>query len=179
MLPLKIKRGEIKEDCLILETKEKKMEIPWEEIKLLQLGILEEELPSPQKPNYGIQKIIRKIFFGESEKDYLIKSHRKIYLLNFFIKDEILQLDSSNVDYRSFLKEAEYISLNNFKKLIQGFLKFLKNTYLDPSLLAFLKNNKEDIKSYKNIYDFELEGNYLLKDLSKLILAGDFLKDVN
>ncbi len=153
-LPIRVKGGTIHPEHLFLETAEEIIEVPWEKIKLLSLGVIEEKVGMEELPRSFIRNVLRSIFYGEKMKEV-----RKTYLLDIFVEgaEVPFRLDSSFINYRSFLPRPSHISIQNFKKLLNIFVHQARDSRLALSLVAFLCGRMTEVKGFGSIYDYEIE----------------------
>lgn len=172
-LPFRVREGCFEEDVLILEN----IEIPWEDISLLSLAIIEWEVKAAEGPQTMVQKMIGKSLMGREEEKGAGKGRQTsdIYILDIFVEgyDQAFRVDSANLNYRQFLDEIGYISLHNFYKFIVKLCRGAVNARVDPSIVAFLARKRHEIRRYGATYDFELEVQNFLNNLDSMIPQAD------
>jgi len=159
-IPLRVKAGRITEDCLCLEIADEMVEIPWENIQLLTLGVIEQQVGLGELPRSIIRNIVRSLLFGEKvNEEVKTKEVRKIYLLDIFVEgqESAFRVDSSFINYRSFFPRVIHISIQNFKKLLNLFASRAKASRLALSLVAFICSRMDEVKKFNSVYDYEIE----------------------
>ena len=169
-IPHRVKSGNVGRKTLHLNIGKGSVDIAWENIELIALGVIQEELVS-KEPKSRIRRFLRKYFFGESERVDRKRVYREFYLLDIYVKEEEApyRIDQTTVNYREFLSSVGYVSLENFRILVKSIVSRSSNASLDPSLVAFLTRSKQEMRKYPTIYDFELQCQYYRENINKLI----------
>lgn len=179
-LPLRIKSGSFEKQCFSIETAGEIFEIPWENIELLTLGVVEEDVGNPQGPKSGLRNLIRKVFFGEeTSQNALKRAVREVYLIDVFVKELAtpFRIESTSVNYRKLLPEAGFVSFLNFLELVKVISRRAVAARVDASCFALMKGRRENVRRYPAIYDFDLESQTARKNLSNQCLRGDLFPD--
>jgi hypothetical protein len=158
-LPQRVLSGSMKADGLEIGTREKKDFLPWNKIKLLCLGIVEEPfLESPTNFYLQLKQALKNLFFAE-KREKQEEQKRQILYLEIFVEDEQqpFRIESTSLDYRGFLDKVEYVSENNFKLFLKKLVEQIPDCVLDESIHAFLNNKKSVIRRFGNLYEFQRE----------------------
>lgn len=159
-LPVRVKSGAMTDDCLHIITSCDEKDIEWASIEYICLGAIDEATRGTEAPKSNMRKVFSKIFFGEQSKDEIEKAPmRTSYVIDIYTKNQecAFRLDSSNINYKSFLEDVSYMSFHNFKILLQKLVDNAKNSYFNKSAIALLLRKKDKIQRYSSIYDFELD----------------------
>ncbi|MBI3925257.1 MAG: hypothetical protein HY319_06930 [Armatimonadetes bacterium] len=168
-LPSRVRSGSMEEESLVLEG----AEIPWEDITLIGLGIVEWVVKDAEGPQTMVQKMIGKALMGREEEKGSGKGKQTsdVYFLDLFAQghDQAFRFDSATVNYRQFLDDVGYISLHNFYKLVIQLCRRAVNARFDPSMAAFVERRRHEVRRYGAIYDFELEIQNFMNRLDTMI----------
>lgn len=159
-LPTRVKSGEFTADAVVLETSGGRWVIEWNRVELLTLGIIEEPFGNAEAQKSNLRSMVRKLFFGESQSDdRRVRKVRDVFLLDMFVQGQAhpYRFDGATVNYRAFLGDVSYASSQNFARLVMRIVRDSSEARLDASLLAYLYGQREKIRHYGAIYDFELE----------------------
>lgn len=156
-LPQRIVNGSIKPEGFEIFTAEKKQLIPWNSIQLVCLGLVEEPALEMPKNFYTQIRDAFKHFFSKEEKQNEGQPVRQTYYLEMFVSGQALPLrmESTSINYRSFIEEVDYVSSSNFKKFLQLLTAKLPDCVFTESIYAILENQKSNIKKFGNIYEFQ------------------------
>ncbi|MFH1454406.1 MAG: hypothetical protein ABIH00_10595 [Armatimonadota bacterium] len=175
----RVKTGKFTDKALIIylgkETPEEYI-IPWTDIELVSLGVLHEKPPSASSEMSPLRKKVREVLFKESKQEQRIQPDiRKHYIIDIFIKDtkNIYRFDSAYINYRAFLDQIEYVTLNNFKKFLIKLNKHLKNVNVTPDMEYFINNQMHKIFICESIFDFEIYNTQYLKKLRSGEIKSD------
>lgn len=159
-LPNRVKSGVFTSSGLSLETGAGRGLIEWGRVELLALGIIEEAVGNAEAQKSGLRSMVRKMFFGENQSEQQrVRKTRDVFLLDIFVADQShpYRVDGATVNYRAFLGEVSYASGQNFHRLVTRIVRDSAEARLDASLLAFLHGQREKIRRYGAVYDFEME----------------------
>lgn len=159
-LPNRVKSGEFTPSGIALETSAGRANVAWESVELLALGIIEEPFGSAESQKSGLRSMVRKLFFGENQgEEQRVRKVRDVFLFDMFVRGQAqpYRFDGATVNYRAFLGDVSYASGQNFSRLVTRIVRDSLEARLDASLLAFLHGQREKIRHYGAIYDFELE----------------------
>jgi hypothetical protein len=156
-LPQRIVNGSMKPEGFEVIIAEKAQLIPWNNIQLVCLGLVEDPVLETPKNFYNQIRDTLKNFFSKEKNQAETPLVRQIYYLELFAagQDLPLRMESTSINYRSFIQEADYISENNFKKFLSLLTAKLPDCVFTESIYAILKNQKSDIKKFGNIYEFQ------------------------
>lgn len=171
-IPIRIKSGRIENDQMVIHTSKTTKKISWEDIELLSLGIVHVEKGTGEAPKSGIRIRLRQILLGDPDRQMDKKKEwRNTYLLDIYVKGEQTpyRIDHSSINYRSILKNPGYVSSSNFRKLVIKIAYHSNNARLDPCMIAYIAQEKNKLKFYNTVYDFELESQVYRKHIHKLI----------
>ncbi|MCD6309686.1 MAG: hypothetical protein J7M18_03165 [Candidatus Eremiobacteraeota bacterium] len=159
-LPIRVRGGGIDGEYLVLYTTAEKKHIALEDIKLICLGIIREVIGDFDSPRSFLRNLLRSILFGEKEMDRQVpKTYREVYLVDIYVGESEIpyRIDSSFFDYRDFLEELEYISINNFRKLFRLLAESATSSMFDKNSVAFLRMRTQDLRKVASIYDYDLD----------------------
>jgi len=176
-MPLRVKSGGLEPDVLLIYTANSVNKIDWAKVELLSLGIIREEVIGGKTPKSVVRMRLRQMLLGDDSKNSdKVQAFRDTYLLDIYVRGEEspYRIDSSNVDYRSFLLKCGYSSSKNFRILLKKIAFYSRNSRLDPGIVAYLKRIKENLRIYKTVYDFELDSQKYRINLERLVLREDF-----
>jgi len=160
LLPRRIRSAILKEKGLLAITSQGEIMIPWESVVFVFFGIVNEEVGFSEINKSGIRKMLRKVFLGEEhDQQQPQKTFRQVHLMDIFVKGEErgYRIHGSHFNYPSVLDNVEYISENNFRRLMAGILKYCSCCFFNRSAQSFLLRDKDNVKFYASVYDFELE----------------------
>jgi hypothetical protein len=175
-LPMRVRSGSFLSDHFVIETSQEVFEIPWDKIELLALGIVEEEVGETEGPKSGMRNFIRKVFFGdETSQKGTKKQMREVYLLDMYVGklDVPFRFESTSINYRKLLKEAGYVSFQNFMNLAQSIARHCTASRFDASCFEFLSGRKDLARRYGSVYDFDLESHTARAQLKDQRLRSD------
>lgn len=159
-LPNRVKSGEFTSAGIAIETNAGRATVAWENVELLTLGIIEEPFGSAESQKSGLRSMVRKLFFGENQgEEQRVRKVRDVFLFDMYVRGQAqpYRFDGATVNYRAFLGEVSYASGQNFSRLVTHIARDSCDARLDGSLLAFLHGQREKVRHYGAIYDFELE----------------------
>lgn len=157
--PQRILAGSILSEGLEVVLMEHKEILPWDKIRMVFLGIVEEPgLQIPPTTYMHMKQAVSKIFTPEEKgkQEQRSHAHEKVYI-EFFVVDHAkpFRMESTSLDYRGFLSEREYVSENNLKKLLSKLSEKLPDCKFDNSVLAYLANQKGSVSRFPNVYEFQ------------------------
>ena len=171
-LPARIKAGRFSPQGMVLETAGGSVEVPWGDVELLCVGVLEESVGSPREARSPMRNMVRQVFFGENRRDEeKIRKVRDVWILDVYVAGQAVpyRFDASSVNYRSFFGEVSYMSHQNFLRLVASVAHECRESRLNGSATALLLRQKERVKHYASIQDFELESSQCRHRLSHQI----------
>ncbi|MBQ7530034.1 hypothetical protein IJT10_09100 [bacterium] len=161
-LPIRVRAGSIYEEGLSYESARESGRIKWPEVRYVALGLIKERVEQ-NSSNYLMQRVVEGMKKGgaSSGKDEgKIVSYKSTYLLDIYLHDhsELLRFDSSFVNYRSFLKErTAHVSFQNFFRLVHDICIRCKGAEFTASVAPFLLWQRDKVRDYVSIYDYENE----------------------
>lgn len=163
-LPNRIKSGHFTENALVGETSGATVEIPWENIEHVALGMIVER--SEQEASaYKMQKLVKNFSrmaqgnVRDDDKDKII-TLKPTNFLDLYCSDreEPLRFDSSSINYRSFLKDKlSHVSFQNFFRLVREVCQHCQKADFTESVQAFLAWKRDKVKMYNTVHDFEYD----------------------
>lgn len=159
-IPVRIKSGCFKENCLSITTGCEELNIDWASVEYICLGVIDEDAGGGDAPKSNMRNMIRKLFFGDKPQDEQTKPQKKTqYILDIYAKDRACayRFDSTNINYKAFLEEVSYISLHNFKRLLQALSEHARESYFNRSAVALLIKRQDKCHRYASVTDFELD----------------------
>jgi len=175
-LPTRVKAGEFTPTSLAMETSTGRVVIPWQQVELITLGVIEEGL-GEKTSRSGVRNMVRKLLFGESSQEQQQKPRiRETWLLDVYTVDNpsAYRFDSGMVNYRSFLGQVSYSSAQNFLRLAARLVSSASDSRLDASVMALLSGQRDRIRRYGAVYDYELESAQQRARLAEQKPRGDF-----
>lgn len=154
--PQRFSAGAMKDEGLEVALRERTELLPWDLIRMVCLGIVEEPAIQIHPTLYmQIKQSLKKVF-DKQRQDEQAPLRQNVYLEIFVAdKDQPFRAESTNLNYRGFIEEVEYVSENNFKKLLKKLMDRLPNCEFDESYWAYVSNKKENVKRFGNIYEFQ------------------------
>jgi hypothetical protein len=172
-IPVRVRGGSADKETLTLNTLNSDEVINWEDVELICLGVIryakKEKIPDSQ-----IRKMVRGLLFGEENtpepEEYTVTQFLDIYVRNC---QAPFRIDKDNINYKSFLMTASYVSSQNFEPLVKRIVFFAKSARLNPSLFAYLAGKKEKIYKYKSSYEFQEDCEKNRKNLENLPSRSD------
>lgn len=175
-LPLRGKRGSFQEDRLVVETASEAMEIPWEHVRLVAVGVIR-EFRETETQAYQIEKwasTASRMVRGGMDKSRVVSKH-ETYLMDLYIQGlhEPLRFDSAQVDYRAFLDKVLYVSFQNFFRLVHGLVSRATSARFTPGTVFFVTWNRDHLPIFSAIHEFELDAGTRLKDLERQAAWAD------
>lgn len=180
-LPNRVKSGEFVPQGMSFETGSGRSSVSWPQIELITLGIIEENVGDQPGSKSGLRSMVRKMFFGENQQEQQrVRKIRDVYLLDVFVRDQQqpYRIDGTTVNYRAFLGRVSYASSQNFQRLIGRIVDESVEARLDSSVIAFLGGQRDKIKRYGGVYDFELESSQNRDRLASLMARRDLTVDM-
>ncbi|HBM96574.1 TPA: hypothetical protein DD394_03475 [bacterium UBP9_UBA11836] len=161
-LPNRIKSGYFTEEALVGETSSDTIEVPWDSIEHVALGMIIERSEQDASA-YKMQKLVKNFSrmaqgnVRDDDKDKIVTlkptNFLDIYSSN---REEPLRFDSSSINYRSFLKEKlSHVSFQNFFRLVREICQRSQKAYFTESVQAFLAWKRDKVKTYNTVHDFE------------------------
>jgi hypothetical protein len=175
-IPLRIKSGHFSQEYFHMVTSSGEIAIPLSSIHYICLGIIEEQAANADGPKSNMRNVIRKLFFGEKPQDDNQKQPtRKLFLVDIYVEGQEApyRLDSSNINYKTFLGEVSYISQHNFKKLFSLIVDQGTHGRFNRSAAAFYIKKPDRVHVYNSIYDFELDCQHSRAKIKKEISWAD------
>lgn len=163
----------MEEEALLLESAHESFRIPWEDVRLVALGYLEEQL-SAEGPRSALRKMISKMMSGGEDDERARPAPRRTYLLDLYVEGRAapFRFDSATVNYRAFLgPDVSYMSFQNFFRLTHRLGRASRRAWFSPSAAAFLARRKEMVQSYPAVYDFELDTQAIWEDPERRAVA--------
>jgi len=156
-LPYRITSGSIEPQGLSIQLKEKTELFLWDSIQLVCLGIVEERLFEVQPTIYAYIKNRVSKFFATGEEHANENTHRRKIYVEIFIRElnRPLRMESSAVNYRSFLGSVEYNSTRNLRKFLGTLTQKMPAQVFDRSYSAYLKDEKDPALVFPNVYEFQ------------------------
>lgn len=161
-LPNRIKSGYFTEEALVGETSGATIEIPWDSIEHVALGMIVERSEQDASA-YKVQKLVKNFSrmaqgnVRDDDKDKIITLKPTNFLdIYSSSREEPLRFDSSSINYRSFLKEKlSHVSFQNFFRLVREICQRSQKAYFTDSVQAFLAWKRDKVKVYNTVHDFE------------------------
>lgn len=161
-LPYRIKSGYFTDEALVGETASATVEIPWDSIEHVSLGMIIERSEQDASA-YKVQKLVKNFTrmaqgnVRDDDKDKIVTLKPTNFLdLYCSEREEPLRFDSSSINYRSFLKEKlSHVSFQNFFRLVREICKRSQKAYFTDSVQAFLTWKRDKVKVYNTVHDFE------------------------
>ncbi|MCA9794168.1 MAG: hypothetical protein KC910_20310 [Candidatus Eremiobacteraeota bacterium] len=156
-LPTRIRDGQFEDEHLMLDG----LRVPWDDVYFMALGIIDQVV----KDNDGPKGVFRKMMGKARGSDDESKSSNRgrhvseVYILDLFVDgyEQAFRFDSAAINYRQFLDEVGYISMQNFFKFCVHLARRTTRARFDASLVGFLGRRRELVRHFDAIYDFELE----------------------
>lgn len=175
-LPLRVKRGAFQEDRLVAETAGEALEIPWEQVRLVAVGVIR-EFRETETQAYQIEKwasTASRMVRGGMDRSRVVSKH-ETHLMDLYVQGlhEPLRFDSAVVDYRSFLDRALYVSFQNFFRLVHGLSTRATAARFTPGTVFFLSWDRDRMPVFSAIHEFELDATTRLKDLERQAAWAD------
>lgn len=158
MIALRARSATATDTHLLLDTAAGSRALPWSRVEFMGLGIIDHFVGMGKLPRSGMMKTFRKMFLGDGkEEDLDLSSVRRYYLLDFFLAGHrgAFRIDSSHFNYKSILPRVGYISVENFRRLVEIVLARCPRARLSANLSAFCRNQRDAQKPVKAVYDFE------------------------
>ncbi|MEW6278286.1 MAG: hypothetical protein AB1758_06670 [Candidatus Eremiobacterota bacterium] len=175
-LPLRVKSGTMGDQLLTLETANGPLEVPWGDVELVALGMIEEIPMDVQAPKGALRQMFGKITGKASEnEERKLRQVREIYLLDLYTSsfEQPFRIDSATVNYKSFLgHDMSYVSFQNFFRLVTRLARGCTSARFDESVTAFLNRRRDAVKRYPAVYDFELELQQIRSRMDELTEHG-------
>jgi hypothetical protein len=159
-IPQRIKSGRFTSEYLQIVTASGEIDIPLSSIQYICLGLIEEPILSDDGPKSNMRNAIRKLFFGEKPQDDNHKQAlRKLYIVDIYVEGQeaAYRMDSSSINYKTFLGEVSYISQHNFKRLFGMIVDHGKNSRFNRSAVAFHIKKQDRVHTFNSICDFEMD----------------------
>lgn len=161
-LPNRIKSGYFTDEALVGETSGATIEIPWDSIEHVALGMIIERSEQDASA-YKVQKLVKNFSrmaqgnVRDDDKDKIVTlkptNFLDIYCSN---REEPLRFDSSSINYRSFLKDKlSHVSFQNFFRLVREICQHSQKACFTDSVQAFLEWKRDKVKTYNTVHDFE------------------------
>lgn len=161
-LPNRIKSGYFTEEALVGETSAATIEVPWDSIEHVALGMIVERSEQDASA-YKVQKLVKNFSrmaqgnVRDDDKDKIVTLKPTNFLdIYCSSREEPLRFDSSSINYRSFLKEKlSHVSFQNFFRLVREICQRSRKAYFTDSVQAFLAWKRDKVKVYNTVHDFE------------------------
>lgn len=161
-LPNRVKSGYFTDEALVGETSGATIEIPWDSIEHVALGMIIERSEQDASA-YKVQKLVKNFSrmaqgnVRDDDKDKIVTlkptNFLDIYCSN---REEPLRFDSSSINYRSFLKDKlSHVSFQNFFRLVREICQHSQKACFTDSVQAFLEWKRDKVKTYNTVHDFE------------------------
>lgn len=179
-LPSRVKSGELTPQGLSVETASARIAITWDRVEFITLGIIEEPVGDAPLQRSTLRNLVRNAFFGDNQNErQRVRKVRDIMLLDVYVRDQPqpYRFDGTTVNYRSFLGEVTHSSNTNFLRLVGRIVHHSIHSRLDSSVVAFLKGQRDRVKHFGGVYDFELENIQNRERLTTQIPRCDLLID--
>ena len=162
-LPTRIKSGFFGENSMQLESSRDLMEIPWDDVAYVALGMIEEKVER-EASAYKMQRIVEggggRGNGSIDEKTGKLISYKPTYLLDVYCgsRSECLRFDAAFVNYKSFLgKNTAHISFQNFFRLVHALCRKCTKATFSKDIGVFLTWQRAKLKIYASVNDFETE----------------------
>lgn len=162
-LPLRVKSGQIKDDVLVLETAHEVVTVPWADVRMVALGVIEEKVEM-EATSYNLEKMMggmsRMIKGGGGRDESRITSTRETNLVDLYVQGRLepFRIDSAHVNYRSMLQgDMSYISFQNFFRLVHRLAQKATEAHFNEPLSHFLARRRDRVHKFAAVYDFELD----------------------
>lgn len=170
-LPLRVKTGRLHEEALLMETAQDAFRIPWGEVSLFALGLIQEKVETEtaaynmERMMQGVSKMLKG---GARRGEGSITSHRETCLLDLYVRDrpDPFRFDSAHVNYRALLGEVSYVSFQNFYRLVHQLACRCTAARFTPTAQVFLSRRRDKPPRFGAAYDFELDSLQRLQGLS-------------
>jgi len=177
IIALRVRSAEATPTHLVVETAVGSRKLPWNQLEFISLGIIDGTVGMGDIPRSGIAKTIRKLFSGEGPDEPMVEPRavRREYLLDIYLVGHqgAYRIDGSHFNYRSILGQVGYISMENFRHLVEILLAHCPLSRVDCNLAAFARNRRDDLKAVGAVYDFEQEALAQRRKLEEMALAGE------
>lgn len=169
---IRVKSGSFSDDGLTANLESGQVKIPWQDIEFISFGTIFERAPDIRSEMSGMRKKIRQVLLGEDKHAQKKVQHVKaIYLIDMFLKHSrtIYRFDSAYINYKSFLGEAEFISLNNFKKFMDKLNEYLSANGVErtPDFQYFIEKKQHKIYLHESVFDFEIYNAHYRKKIAE------------
>lgn len=177
-LPLRIKTGSIGDEKFVAENHKEHHEIPWEQVKMVCLGMIAERQET-EVAAYVTEKVIsdmgRSIKGGRSADDGRIVSFRETQVLDVFVEgfSEPLRFESGIINYRAFLGKISFVSFQNFFKFVHTFVSHCKESRFNENVKKFLSWQRYDLQSWPSFDEYNADLSRYMAILDKLLRYED------
>lgn len=161
-LPFRVKSGQIKDDVLLLETANEVVEVPWDDVRMVALGMIHERMETDAAA-YNIEKMMsgmtRMVKGGGGRDESKITSMRETHLVDLYVagRQEPFRLDSAHVNYKAFLGQISYVSFQNFFRLVHALTSHARAAKFNDPLVHFLARRRDRVHRFNAVYDFEVD----------------------
>lgn len=161
-LPRRVKSGKITETHFQVDIPDlEPMEIPWDQIELMTLGLIEETPTDVSGPKGAMRQMFGKLTGKASEnEERKTRQVREVYLLDLYQRNQgqPFRLDSATVNYKSFLgPDMSFVSFQNFFRLATRLARHAGQARFDENLVNFFNRRRDQVRKYPAVYDYELE----------------------
>jgi hypothetical protein len=135
--------------------------IPWTSVRYVALGVIDQMVKDSELKKGPLRKMMQKVTGGEetsSAKDRA-RQVREVYLLDLYtdLQDQPFRFEAGNINYKSFLPQAGYVSHHNFYRFVVNLARRLPHATITQSLAAFLAKRRDRVAHFQDFYDYELE----------------------
>lgn len=177
VIAMRVRSAEFTDSHLLVETAAGRRRLPWNRIEFISLGIIDATVGLGDVPRSGMAKTIRKLFSSEGPEEPMVepKSIRRDFLLDLYLAGHkgSYRIDASHFNYKPILGQVGYISVENFRRMVEIVISHCPGARVDRNLAAFACNRRDDLKPVGAIYDYEQEVWDRRRRLEEMELAGD------
>lgn len=169
---VRVRSGVFADDALTANLASGEVKIPWQDMEFVSFGTIHERAPDVRSEMSGMRKKMRQVLLGEDKHAQKKVQHVKAtYLIDVFLKHSrtIYRFDSAYINYKSFLGEAEFISLNNFKKFINKLNEYLSANDVErtPDFQHFMEKKPYKVSLHESVFDFEIYNAHYRKKIAE------------
>lgn len=158
-VPLRVQSGSVLEACLTLETSQGLHNIRYNQIEFMALGLIIQQIGPGREAKSSMRMKIREVLLGDPERKIKAKYQSFNHLLDIYLLgvEAPFRIDQSNVSYRSLLNRPGYVSIVNFRQVVEKITAHAGDVPLDSNLNLFLKSPKEPLATYRSVSDFQMD----------------------
>lgn len=176
-LPLRVKTGAIAEDHFVAETAKDYFTVPWDKVKLVCLGFVEERYDT-EATAYATQKLINdmgRMVKGGSPDEGKIVSFKESQILDVCVEGfaEPLRFEANNLNYRAFLGKVSFMSLQNFFRFVRAFASHCQQARFTPNVKHFLAWQRFELRRFPAFHDYNESVSLALANLDKQLVFAD------